>query len=279
MTPPLTNSASDTQDEEIDILDLFVILSEHLKTLIVLPLLGLLIAGGFVLWQSQKPKVYVSTSSIAVEKPVARDERPRIRPEVVASLINTGQAFTDFRDASMQVSASLGRQDRLLNITVTATTPESAQTSNQSVLEKLFEITALSGPEAERLQNLLQSERVRLTEIQKMIAEAKLSSQTTPDAIRAHGELLNLASNREFAIAKIEQELAGLSIKDVVQMPTLPTAPQSTRKAIPLLAGFIGGGFIALLWIFMRHALRGAQNDPTQRTKLDQLKANLGFKS
>lgn len=279
MTPPLTNSASDTQDEEIDILDLFVILSEHLKTLIVLPLLGLLIAGGFVLWQSQKPKVYVSTSSIAVEKPVARDERPRIRPEVVASLINTGQAFTDFRDASMQVSASLGRQDRLLNITVTATTPESAQTSNQSVLEKLFEITALSGPEAERLQNLLQSERARLTEIQKMIAEAKLSSQTTPDAIRAYGELLNLASNREFAIAKIEQELAGLSIKDVVQMPTLPTAPQSTRKAIPLLAGFIGGGFIALLWIFMRHALRGAQNDPTQRTKLDQLKANLGFKS
>lgn len=112
-----------------------------------------------------------------------------------------------------------------------------------------------------------------------MIAEAKLSSQTTPDAIRAYGELLNLASNREFAIAKIEQELAGLSIKDVVQMPTLPTAPQSTRKAIPLLAGFIGGGFIALLWIFMRHALRGAQNDPTQRTKLDQLKANLGFKS
>ena len=179
----------------------------------------------------------------------------------------------------MQVSASLGRQDRLLNITVTATTPESAQSSNQSVLEKLFEITALSGPEAERLQNLLQSERARLAEIQKMIAEAKLSPQTTPDAIRAYGELLNLASNREFAIAKIEQELAGLSSKDVVQMPTLPTTPQSTRKAIPLLAGFIGGGFIALLWVFMRHALRGAQQDPAQRTKLAQLKANLGFKS
>lgn len=279
MTPSTTTTTSEMQDDEIDLLDLFLILSENLKTLIVLPLLGVLMAGGFVFWQSQKPQVYVSTSSIAVEKPVARDERPRIRPEVVASLINTGQAFTDLRNASTHVNASLGRQDRLLNIAVTASSPESARAGNQAVLEKLFQITALSGPEAERLQNLLQSERARLTEIQKMIAEAKPSSQATPDAIRAYGELLNLASSREFAIAKIEQELAGLSSKDVVQMPTLPTAPQSTRKAIPLLAGFIGGGFIALLWIFMRHALRGAQQDPVQRNKMAQLKANLGFKS
>lgn len=279
MTPPLTNSASDTQDEEIDILDLFVILSEHLKTLIVLPLLGLLIAGGFVLWQSQKPKVYVSTSSIAINEPSLLTKYPDSHAEAIATVINSGNQISELKSTTDQISASVGRKDRLVNIAVADISPEAAQAINQTVLEKLFKITALSGPEAERLQNLLQSERARLTEIQKMIAEAKLSSQTTPDAIRAYGELLNLASNREFAIAKIEQELAGLSIKDVVQMPTLPTAPQSTRKAIPLLAGFIGGGFIALLWIFMRHALRGAQNDPTQRTKLDQLKANLGFKS
>lgn len=279
MTPPLTNSASDTQDEEIDILDLFVILSEHLKTLIVLPLLGLLIAGGFVLWQSQKPKVYVSTSSIAINEPSLLTKYPDSHAEAIATVINSGNQISELKSTTAQISASVGRKDRLVNIAVADISPEAAQAINQTVLEKLFKITALSGPEAERLQNLLQSERARLTEIQKMIAEAKLSSQTTPDAIRAYGELLNLASNREFAIAKIEQELAGLSIKDVVQMPTLPTAPQSTRKAIPLLAGFIGGGFIALLWIFMRHALRGAQNDPTQRTKLDQLKANLGFKS
>lgn len=279
MTPPLTNSASDTQDEEIDILDLFVILSEHLKTLIVLPLLGLLIASGFVLWQSQKPKVYVSTSSIAINEPSLLTKYPDSHAEAIATVINSGNQISELKSTTAQISASVGRKDRLVNIAVADISPEAAQAINQTVLEKLFKITALSGPEAERLQNLLQSERARLTEIQKMIAEAKLSSQTTPDAIRAYGELLNLASNREFAIAKIEQELAGLSIKDVVQMPTLPTAPQSTRKAIPLLAGFIGGGFIALLWIFMRHALRGAQNDPTQRTKLDQLKANLGFKS
>lgn len=256
-----------------------MILSEHLKTLIVLPLLGLLIAGGFVLWQSQKPKVYVSTSSIAINEPSLLTKYPDSHAEAIATVINSGNQISELKSTTAQISASVGRKDRLVNIAVADISPEAAQAINQTVLEKLFKITALSGPEAERLQNLLQSERARLTEIQKMIAEAKLSSQTTPDAIRAYGELLNLASNREFAIAKIEQELAGLSIKDVVQMPTLPTAPQSTRKAIPLLAGFIGGGFIALLWIFMRHALRGAQNDPTQRTKLDQLKANLGFKS
>lgn len=259
-------------------MDLLLILSENLKTLILLPALGMLLASGFVYWKLQTPKSYTSTSSIFVETRKDGEDEPRMHAEVLVSAINTGDTFKDLATNGSSIHASLGRPDRLVNIAATASSPEEAQSSNQAVLEKLFQMTALSGDEAQRLQKLLNNEQLRLAEAHKLIAETALSHKSSPDAIQSYSALLELASNREFAINNIQKQLSGLSMRDVVLAPTLPIAAQPMKKALPLIAGFIGGGFLALLWIFARHALSTVNADPLQSQKWSQIKSNLGLK-
>ena len=272
---PDTQAHAPQSEEEIDLMDLLLILSENLKSLILLPVLGLLLASGFIYWKLQSPKSYVSTSSIFVEAP---NGASKVRAEVLVSAINTGDTFKDIAAKGVSINASLGHTDRFVNITATASSPSEVQSSNQAVLEKLFQITVLPEAEVQRLQTLLSNEQQRLTEAQKLIAETTLSHKSSPEAIQSYSALLELASNREFAINKIQNQLSGLSMQDVVQAPTLPTTAQPIKKAIPLLAGFIGGGFLALLWIFVRHALSTVRTDPVQRQKWSQIKSNLGLK-
>ena len=273
-----TQSHPTISDDEIDLIDLFVLISENIKPLILLPLAGLLIATILVIFNHQKPKIYTSQSSIFVESPTAKEETPRVRAEVLISAINNGDAFSELRKQGT-VTAALGKQDRLVNLTVFAEQPQTAQSVNQAVLNKIFQITELTGDDALRLQKLLANEKQRLSEIRKLIAETSLSPKSSAETIRTYGELLEIASSREFAIAKIQKQLSGLNAGDVVMSPTLPDAPNPTRKALPLLAGLIGGFFIALLWIFIKHALRATQEDPVQQQKWAQIKANLGLKA
>ena len=48
MTHDTSTTTVASPDDEIDLMDLLLILSEHLKILILLPVFGLLLGGGFV---------------------------------------------------------------------------------------------------------------------------------------------------------------------------------------------------------------------------------------
>lgn len=273
-----TPSPETTHTDEIDLMDLLLILSEHLKALILFPVIGLLIAGGFIFWQSQKAPRYVSDSSIFVETPTSQIEKPKLRAEVLIGMINTGDPFKTLATDGTVIQASLGRTDRLVNISVTASSQQVAQSVNQSVLEKIFEISKPSGDEAERLQMLLENEKQRLNEVRKLITETSLTSQSSPESIQAYGELLELASKREFTIDKIQAQLSGLNPQDIVRAPTVATPTANGKKLRTLTTGLIGGGFIALLWIFVRHAMASIRQDPQQAKKWALIKSNLGFK-
>ncbi|MDH0370517.1 hypothetical protein [Comamonas aquatica] len=271
-----SNSQLDQQNDEIDLMDLLLILSNHIKTLLLFPVLGAICATAFVFWQDQKPKIFVSNASVFVETPTASNEIPKARAEVLISIINSGDAFAELKG---KITASLGRTDRLVNLSASAASPEAAQAINKTALERIYEITAPTGVEAARLKNLLKNEQEKLVAIKKILADSALSAKANPENIRAHGELLNIASDREFAIAKIERQLSGISSANVVLAPTLPNSPQPVKKLLPLVAGIMAGGFAALLWIFIKHGLHLLRRDPQQQSKLAQIKANLGFKT
>lgn len=271
-----TPTSETPQNDEIDLMDLLLILSEHLRVLIISPLVGLLFAGGLVFWKSsQALPNYISHSSIFVEAPGVS----KFRAEVLIGMINTGDLFKSVASDGAAIQASLGRSDRLVNISATAPSAEVAQTVNQAVLDKIFEISKPSGETAQRLQMLLKNEKQRLSEVQKLITDTPPTSQSSPESIQAYGELLELASKREFAIDKIQAQLSGLSPQDVINTPTVGAPVTSNKKGtLLLIAGFMGGGLLALMWIFMRHALSTMRKDPQQNKKWAQIKSNLSFK-
>jgi len=256
-------------------MDLLLIISNNIKTLLFLPALGAICATAFIFWQAQKPTIFVSKASVSVESSIAKDEAPKARAEVVISAINSGDAFADFKGA---VTASLGRADRLVNLSASAESPEKARALNHSALEKIYSITAPSGAEAARLQKLLTAEQQRLIEIHQIISQYEISSETDAKNIRAYGELLQVANSREYSIAKIEHQLSGVSPSNIVLAPTLPESSQPIKKFIPLLLGVTVGGLFAFLWIFTRYGFQLLRQDPRNQAKIALLKANLGLK-
>ena len=263
-------------DDEIDLMDLALILSENLKILLIFPLIGILCAGGFLFLQTQKPATFVSQASLSVES--FNPDHLRAA-EVLVSAINTGDALGDLKSTTGTVTATLGRADKLVQLSATASSAEAAHALNQVALEKIYAFTTPTGSEPARLRQVLSNERSRLLEIQKLIAQTEPTITSSAEDVRAYGELLDIASKREFAIAKIEHQLSGLSPSNLVLAPTYPSPTYpSPKRLLALIAGLVGGGVIALIWIFGRHAMSKLRDDEKQVIKLQKIKANLGFK-
>lgn len=151
-------------DDEIDLLDLLVTVAEHIKLLVLGPLVvGLAVLGfSFTL-----PATYESTSLLAVNK----SSRP-LNANVVATLatsslvldavahdmgllaqgLSVEQARLQLRG---QVKASVGRADNLLVMTVTAPQAQQAQQLNQRVLHHIYNQTLPRGDDRTRLQQRL----------------------------------------------------------------------------------------------------------------------------
>lgn len=265
-------------------MDLALILSENLKTLLIFPLIGILCAGGFLFLQTQKPATFVSQAALSVEVSKAslstQSFNPaHLRAEVLVSAINTGDALGDLNSTAGTVTATLGRADRLVQLSATASSAEAAHALNLAALEKIYAFTTPTGPEPARLHQVLSNERSRLLEIQKLITQTAPTITTSAEDVRAYGELLDIASKREFAIAKIEHQLSGISPSNLVLAPTYPSPIYpSPKRLLVLIAGLVGGGVIALIWIFGRHAMSKLHDDEKQVIKLQRIKTNMGFK-
>jgi uncharacterized protein YneF (UPF0154 family) len=76
-------------------------------------------------------------------------------------------------------------------------------------------------------------------------------------------------------VLSIPRELEGLSRDVVKQPPTLPTEPASNKKALIAIGATLAGGFVLLLWVFMRNAWRNAAQDPALAEKQSRLTAAL----
>ncbi len=256
-------------------MDLALILSENLKTLLIFPLIGILCAGGFLFLQTQKPATFTSQAALSVESL----NPAHLRAEVLVSAINTGDALGDLNSTAGTVTATLGRADRLVQLSATASSAEAAHALNLAALEKIYAFTTPTGPEPSRLHQVLSNERSRLLEIQKLITQTAPTITTSAEDVRAYGELLEIASKREFAIAKIEHQLSGISPSNLVLAPTYPSPIYpSPKRLLVLIAGLVGGGVIALIWIFGRHVMSKLHDDEKQVIKLQKIKTNMGFK-
>lgn len=281
-----------TQDEELDLLDLLVTLVENWKLLIIGPIVIGLIALGvsFII-----PKTYVSSSSVQVERGGSG-----FTANVAASLAMSADVLTKIAPAaglddhltneevikqlSKRISVSVGKQDKLLNINTQAKSPEAAQKLNQALLDTLFPLSKPRGLEKKQLEQQLESEKKRLLETSKLeqdtgtlIASGKAVNEATS---RLYGELLAANSNRQRAILDMERRLEGLDSDDIFQMPTLPEQSIKPKKSLVAIGATLLTGFILLLFVFARQAMRTAtESSPEQAAKIARIRRALSWRS
>ena len=286
-------------DDEIDLLDLLVTVADNIKLLIIGPIVaGLVALGvGYAL-----PQSFESTSLLAVEKRTVQvgnnEPVPMFNANVVATLATSAAVLDPVAQAlglpqqglsvdqarsrlQGQVKASVGRNDKLLSITTTATSPAAAQQLNQLVLQQVFEQTRPRGAEQARLQAQLQQEQnsfATSTQLEQTLAKQLASGQASDKTSETYAVLLSANSARLVTIQTLEAQLAGLQPSDMVQPATLPERPVKPKKSLIAVVAALATGFALLLFVFVRQALRNAGTSPESATKLARIRQALGMR-
>ena len=282
-------SLSPATEEEVSLLDLLVTLAENAKLLVIGPLLvGLCaLALGFVLPQTFQ--------SVAVLQAVLQAEQVTASLMTTAAVLDTVAAGLGMdkedgvegarRKLRENIKVAVGRNDKLLTLTVSAPTPQQAQATAHAVLQQTYLQSRPKGIVAKRLEAQLAEAQERLKNAESAAAGTLKRIETSPvgsahgsELARGYAELLTVASAAQVQVSALEPQLEGLNEALLVQAPTLPQKASQPQKALMAMGATLGTGLLLLLFIFVRQALRTTATDAEAAGKLARIRRALGLK-
>lgn len=280
-----TQSPLSTTAEEISLLDMLVTLAENVKLLIIGPLvMGLCALGiGFVL-----PQTYQSVAVLQAEQSTASlMSTAAVLDPVIASL---GLAKDDTvedarRKLREQVKTVIGRNDKLLTLTVSATAAQQAQAIANAVLQQTYLQSQPKGNVRVRLEAQLAEAQTRRKNAQdaaagllKRLESSGSGANGGAELARGYAELLSATGAAQSQITVLEIQLEGLSEAMLIQAPTLPQKASQPKKGLIAIGATLATGLVLLLFVFMRQALRNTAENETSSGKLARIRRALGLK-
>lgn len=271
---------------EPGLLDLLVTLAENARLLIIGPLLaGLCALGlGFVL-----PPTYQSVAVLQAEQATASLMTTAAVLDPVAAGLGLDkeegveEARRMLRD---DIRVTVGRNDKLLTLTVLGRTPEQAQATARALLEQTYLQSRPKGSVAKRLEVQLAEAQGRLKNAEsaaagllKRLDSSAVSAPSGSELARGYADLLTAAAAAQKQLAEFETQLEGMSDALLVQAPTLPQKASQPKKSLLAIGVLLGTGLLLLLFIFVRQALRTTVADADAATKLARIRRALGLKN
>lgn len=283
------NLAQDDQDE-ISLLDLATVIVENLKLLILGPLAAGLLALGisFLITPTY-------TAKTTILPPVSNGASNLLG--ALGGLGELAGAAAGFKNPSEQYVAYL-KSDSLRNgliadFDLQKRYDQEYLVDTRIVLEGNVKITAekqsglisiqvddedpvfaakLANAHVSKLQELVgrvaaQEAKDRREFMEAQIDEAMKKNYQSP-MVR---EMIIQGLIRSYETARIDEQKAGptFSQVDVAIEPELKSKP---KKALIAVITTMAVGFLLLLFIFIREALRNSENDPESKEKINQLK-------
>jgi capsular polysaccharide biosynthesis protein len=271
--------------EEIGLLDLLVTLAENVKLLIIGPLAVGLCALGI---SFMVPQTFDSVAVLQAEQATASlMVTAAVLDPVVASL---GLAKEDTvegarRKLRERIKTAVGRNDKLLTLTVSDRTPQQAQATANAVLQQTYLQSSPKGDVRKRLEVQLTEANGRLKSAQdvaagflKRLESSAFNVTTGTDLARGYADLLSAAGSAQNQVIALEGQLEGLSEALLVQAPTLPQKASKPKKGLIAIGATVATGLLLLLFVFMRQALRNTAADAEVSGKLARIRRSLGLK-
>lgn len=291
------------ENERAGLLDLLIVLAEHIKLLVAASLLGCLLAAGI---SYAVPKSYVSTAILVLPKPATGGiplrvqyqtpaqatqiiTSPRVLDRVIAqlNLANGGSIDAVRSQVAKRVKAVVG-PDELLRIEVKSSTPQQAQTLANALIDNWLETTVLSAQERADLESVLRNAESSLGATRRMIEQLATENHDkgNSERPRLHGETgavlfttAELQTHQLSETLEIARLLRGFSRDTVlIQAPTLPIEPNAPPLGLVALLGALAACIAATAWVFLVQAWRSAAQDPRLAAKFSRLRSALGLK-
>jgi uncharacterized protein involved in exopolysaccharide biosynthesis len=159
---------------------------------------------------------------------------------------------------SNNMSISSDKQSGLISIDVSDLDPKfAAEMANGLVAELRVFVGKLDLQEAQNRRNFLEEQI-------KDVTTRSFLDQFSQQAI-----ITGLV--RQFEMAKVDEGRVGPTFAqvDIATPPELKSAP---KRAIIAILTTLGTGFLLLIFVFVRQALRNAESDPEAKNKMAQIK-------
>jgi hypothetical protein len=276
-------------DAEVSLLDLLVTLADNVKLLILGPLAAGLTALGiaFVL-----PQKFESVAILQAEPATASlmSTASVLDPTVASLGLDHGQSVESSRQALRdRVKTAIGRNDKLLTITVSGSTPQQAQATANALLASVEAQSRPTGASKLKLETQLadtkirQQKAIRAGDVLLPVIESINGRKVLPDGrdaelVKGYTELLNTVSAAQSQALIIEAQLDGLTDSQLLQAPTLPEKAVSPKKGMIAVGTTLATGFLLLLLVFVRSGLRSAEADPASAVKLARIRRALSLR-
>jgi LPS O-antigen subunit length determinant protein (WzzB/FepE family) len=284
-TNKLSNTATYVGQQEISLLDLLVTLAENAKLLIIGSLLaGLSALGiGFLL-----PQTFESVAVLQAEQVTASlmTTAAVLDPVVIKLGLAKGESAEQARlDLRQSIKTAVGRNDKLLTLTVSAPTSQLAQATAVALLDQTYLQNRPQGSLRLRLEAQLADAKASLKNagtaaaaIAKRIETPAATPTGETNLTSGYAELLKAAVAIQTQISELETLLNGVSAAQLVQAPTLPEKASQPKKALIAIGTMLAAGLVLMLFVFIRQALRSTANDAEATAKLVRIRQALGLK-
>ena len=277
--------APSSTTEEFGLLDLLVTLAENIKLLIIGPLvIGLCALGiSFLV-----PPTYQSVAVLQAEQPTAS---LMLTAAVLDPVIETlGLAKDETIEAVRiklreRIKTAVGRNDKLLTLTVSAPTAQQAQEIAAALIGQTYQQSRPKSTARTRLKVQLSEAQARLKNAQEASSallkrlEANASvAGAGAELARGYAELLGATGAAQNQISTLETQLEGLSDAQLVQSPTLPQKPSQPKKGLIAVGATLAAGLVLLLFVFVRQALKNTMLNTAMSVKMARIRRSLSWK-
>lgn len=274
------------EEDSLNLLDLMLVVAENIKLLILGSLLiGLLaLGGGYLMPPKYTSQAMLALPTTTLQQAAAMLVSPLVLDPVIESMqLTEGDSLQIARvRVAGQIKAAVGK-DNLLRLDVTAQTPAEAQSLANALIDTWLKSTVPGEKHRADLDVRLGYAKTSLEAVTRLITRLDAGGSTYLNQPQTRGEagttlvaLGELQARYLGDVLSIPRELEGLSRDVVKQPPTLPTEPASNKKALIAIGATLAGGFVLLLWAFMRSAWRNAAQDPVLAEKQQRLAAAFG---
>lgn len=271
------------QQEEIDLLGILVTLAENIKLLILGPLLVGICALGIAYIV---PQTFESIAVLKAEQATASLMTTASVLDPVAAdlgLTKVDSAEEARKLLREQIKVSVGRNDKLLTLTVSAPAPQQAQAIANAVLQQTYVQSRPKGSDLTRLEIQLKDAKAR-TKSAEDAAGALLKRMESngaagsTESARGYAELLNVAAAAQNQVAALQAQLEGLTDAQLIQAPTLPQKASKPKKGLIAIGATLAAGLALMLFVFVRQAVRGAAKDAGAASKMARIRRALALR-
>ena len=271
------------QQEEIDLLDILVTLAENIKLLILGPLLVGICALGIAYIV---PQTFESIAVLKAEQATASLMTTAAVLNPVAAELGLTQEDSPEearRRLREQIKVAVGRNDKLLTLTVSAPTPHQAQIVADAVLRQTYQQSRPKASELARLEVQLKGAEARIKNAEDaagaLLKRMELSGAGGgAELARGYGELLTVAAAAQKQVAELQALIEGLTDAQLIQAPTLPEKASKPKKGLIAIGATLAAGLALMLFVFVRQAVRGAAKDAGAASKMARIRRALALR-